>query len=269
MTVPFYERQWLNVELAPLSEHSQEVAGPGLFRRFYSELQQRSQPIDPHWAARKRSLGERIAREILDPWRRAHGRSPRVLALAVGTCIVEGVWIEQGYDVVLHECQEVSLAPVCDRFPGVQFILGDLRTLDVPAGFDIIAMLGAETTLADGEVIRLFRQCRAGMGPAGILIFQSSAVLSAQRSAKEAVKWMLRRRAPSTHVLWGWFRTPGEFAGYAHRAGLSVRDAWTLTQTSDDEAVLTARPSWARTIPPLRCQQMMLVLQPARGAEPR
>src|SRR5439155_24931122 len=129
------------------------------------------------------------------------GRKPRILALAVGLGVAEGVWLEQGYDVTLHDCQETSLRTLRERFPQAPVLIADLRSIDIPATFDIIIMLASEYMLSARELSSCLRTAKSSLAEGGRLVLHSVSILSILRLAKECVKRLLRHR--EARVFWG------------------------------------------------------------------
>ncbi len=257
-----YQRSWQKVDLTRLrTGGAHSPAGPELYEQFYIELAQGRGGPDQRWSTSKQTLGAVVADEVFEAWRRRSGRDPRILALAAGTGAAEGVWLERGYDVTLHDCQDVSLRALRERFPRSGVLIADLRTIVIPGGFDIIVMLASEYVLSEDELAGLVRTAETSVADGGWIVLHSVSVLSAVRFAKESLKRLARRLSSDEGVFWGWFRTPGELARSGVGAGLQIVAVYRVITTEADETVLKSRPRWLRTLPTLRDESVLAVFE--------
>ena len=257
MQLRSYHRSWQQVDLTGLANAADVPAGPELYRQFYMELERGHGGPNRHWMSTKRTLGEQVARRVFEPWARHMGRQPRILALAVGLGAAESVWLERGYDVTMHDCQETSLHSLLERFPGTPVLLGDLRNIALPAGFDIVVMLASEYMLSREELARLAEAVKASLAPDGCFILHSVCVLSMLRLVKQCLKRIARRN--DTGVFWGWMRTPAELAHNTMVAGLAVETAYRVV-VNGSHTVLKERSRLMRTQPTLHDESVLLVL---------
>jgi cyclopropane fatty-acyl-phospholipid synthase-like methyltransferase len=203
---------------------------------------------------------------VFEQWESRVGRKPRILALAVGLGAAEGVWLERGYDVTVHECQETSLRALREQFPQAPVIIADLRGIVIPGRFDIITMLASEYMLSNQELASFLRTAKASIAEDGSLVLHSVTILSIVRLAKECLKRLGRRQ--SGHVFWGWLRTPSELTRGARDAGFRVDSAYRVG-VNGSNTVLRKRWRLLGTRPTLHDESMLLVLGAPRAKPPR
>jgi len=258
MKLRAYHHSWQQVDLTTLPAPANAPAGPELYRQFYIELEQGRGAPDQHWRTTKRTLGEGIAHHVFEQWESRFGRKPRILALAVGLGVAEGVWLEREYDVTLHDCQETSLRTLRERFPQVPVIIADLRTIEIPAKFDIIIILASEYMLSSRELASFLRVAKSSLAEDGRLVLHSVSILSMVRLAKECVKRFMRHR--EARVFWGWLRTPSELARSAADAGLRVESAYRVG-VNGSTTVLRKRWRLLDTRLTLHDESVLLVLR--------
>jgi SAM-dependent methyltransferase len=262
MRLPAFERKWHEIELAGLAGQlpSQAApAGPEFYSEFYSALQSGRGKEDLDWTRRKVTLGSLVASQLFEPWERRHGRRPLVLALCTGQGVAEGVWLERGYSVTLHECQLTSLLGLRARFPDTPTLISDVRQIAITSKFDLIVMLASEYFLNDVELVQLMREISGGLTPDGVFILHSVSVLSARQGLKEILKRVLGRYRTAPHVFWGWWRTPYEFHRCARAAGLTLRSAYTLVTSDEGYRSMQCRPAISRRWTTLSNTEILMV----------
>ena len=252
-----YQRSWHQVDLTALAPAPDAPAGPELYQQFYAELDEGRGAQDQHWRSTKRTLGEEVACNILDRWEQRFGRKPRILALAVGLGTAEGVWLERGCDVTLHDCQETSLRRLRRRFPEAPVMIADLRAIEIPPGFDIVVMLASEYILSDGELDRFMQVVKGSLSENGRLVLHSVSILSMLRLSKQ---WVKRLSGYHTGgIFWGWLRTPAELARSARSAGFRVETAYRVGVQGSD-SVLYERSALLKVTPTLHDESVVFVL---------
>jgi hypothetical protein len=240
-----YIREWRGIDLTTLPaarDASDRPAGPALYTQFYEALRASAPHPDPAWADNKVRLGEFIATEVLGRWRQQHGRSPRILALAAGEGLAEGIWLEQGWNVTLQEVQPVSLATLSAKFPHAPTVIGDVRELGDIGKYDIVAILASEYVLSREELRSVFQKVRAWLTGDGWFVVVSVSVLSLRQWAVEMVKALSGRHRHAPHVFWGWWRTPGEFREIAAEAGLTLIAVYREASRARAYPVMKRRP---------------------------
>jgi hypothetical protein len=259
MKLRAYVRTWQQIDLTSLAVTADRPAGPELYQQFYVKLDQGCGAPDQHWRTTKRTLGEGIAHHVFEQWESCFHRRPRILALAVGVGAAEGVWLEHGYDVTLHDCQETSLRSLREQFPEAPIIIADLRSIMIPTKFDIIVILASEYMLSNRELADFLEAAKLGLSDDGCLVLHSVSILSMVRLAKECVKrW---RHSRTGRIFWGWFRTPAELARSAIRAGFRVATSYRVG-VNGSNTVLKKRSRLLRTQPTLNDESVLLVLRP-------
>jgi hypothetical protein len=263
-----YQRSWHQISLADLSGEEADTrssADPELYASFYRQLAQGCGSISEQWVRDKITLGRAIASEVFQVWKRRYGRRPRVLALAVGQGVAEAVWLEQGYDVTLHECQSASMGDLCTRFPDAPTVFADLRDIVIPAKFDIIVMIASEYVFTREELTRLLRVIEGGLDRNGWMVLHSVSILSMVRLAKENLKRLRGSYTSPEHVSWGWWRTPAEIAKCASAAGMKAAAAYRAVQISGGGTTLRPRSPWQRVAMTWSDEAMLIVLERHRG----
>ena len=259
-----YVREWREIDLTKLPaarDASDRPAGPALYKQFYETLQAREKHPDPKWAQNKVRLGEFISTEIFERWQQEHGRSPRILALAVGQGLSEGVWLEQGWNVTLQEVQEVSLGNLNAKFPNAPTVIGDLRQLGDIGKYDIVAILGSDYVLSREELKSVFQKMRTWLAEEGCFLVDSVSVLSLRQWAVEILKELSGRHRRTPHVFWGWWRTPGEFRQIAREAGLTLMSVYRESSNARTNPTMKLRNRAFQSWPLLRNSSLMILFQ--------
>lgn len=259
-----YAREWRGVDLTRLPaawDASNRPAGPAVYEQFYEALQAREQHPDPKWAHDKVRMGEFISTEVLDRWQQQHGRSPRILALAVGEGVSEGVWLEQGRNVTLQEVQQVSLGKLNAKFPNAPTVIGDVRQLGEIGKYDIVAILASEYVLSREELKSVFQRVRTWLTEEGCFLVVSVSVLSLRQWAVEILKVLARQLRRTPHVFWGWWRTPGEFRQIAAEAGLTLISVYRESSDAGTNATMKLRNRACQSWPLLRNSSLMMLFQ--------
>ena len=259
-----YAREWRGVDLTTLPaarDASTRPAGPALYKQFYEALQARERRPDPTWAHNKVRLGEFISTEILNRWRQRHGRSPRILALAVGEGLAEGVWLEQGWNVTLQEAQRVSLGKLNEKFPNAPSVIGDLRQLGDIGKYDIVAILASEYVLDREELKSMFRKVRTWLTEEGCFLVVSVSVLSLRQWAVEILKVFSGQRRRTPHVFWGWWRSPGEFRQIGADAGLTLTSVYRESPNARTNPTMKLRSRTGQAWPLLRDTSLLMLFQ--------
>jgi hypothetical protein len=263
-----YEHSWEQLSLASLASNVRATSGwpsdPELYAGFYTQLAKGCGGPTQGCVEDKIALGAAISSQVFQLWERKYGRRPRVLALAVGNGMTEAVWLDQGYDVTLHECQAVSLKDLCHRFPHAPTFIADLRGAIIPGTFDIVAMVAADYAFTSEELTGLMRSVRASLGSHGWMVMHSMSILSVTRWVKEKLRRVPGGYPSSDHVFWGWWRTPGELAGIAAAAGLEVAHVYRKMSPRGGKLL---RPRWWRLAPVWSRESMLMVL--SRDRQPR
>jgi hypothetical protein len=249
-----YGRQWHRILLTKVSSG---VSNPATYEAFYTALSHGRGKIDTSWMQSKRSLGQALLSTIISPWELEHGRSPRILALCAGLGIVEGVWVEHGYNVTFHDCQEVSLQQVRASYPGAKTLMGDLRSFEIPAGFDLIIIVASDYLLDLAELEHLMRSAAGVLGPAGQLVVSSVCVISLLKVIKETVKTVIGWYRSPDWVFWGWWRTPAVFHRCAEKTGLRLACTSCATFVPPGKWLMKPRLAAAAMWPALACGDMV------------
>src|SRR6202795_2102309 len=107
MKMRMFQRTWHGIDLTSLPAAKlahDKPAGADFYIQFYQALAAGAGKIEPGFVEGKRRLGKAIELGIIGVWKRKHGRSPQILALAVGKAPVERVWAERGYAMTFNEC---------------------------------------------------------------------------------------------------------------------------------------------------------------------
>jgi len=268
MKLPMYASEWFGIDLTALpaaKRRDRKPADPELFAQFYEKLAQGHGQIDHKFIAERRAEARAISAEIFSAWWKQHGRAPRILSLAVGTAVCEEIWLAEGYDVTLQECQEASLQDLLSRFPNAPRLIGDIRDISIDALYDVVCMLGLDTTLACDELITLFRRIADLLSADGLLLVDCRANLSFRHLITELAKRALGRYQPTTHIMWGWWRTPGALRALAHTAGMQLKAAYRLVCDGKGEMKICRRQQLLQAVPTLRDSMVMLALMYCGG----
>ena len=229
MQIRAFQHTWHGVRLHDLTNgEGATPAGPDVYKRLYQTLADGKSLPDQTWSTKKRALGEFISVEIFKGWEARNLCSPRILALCAGKCAAERVWLEQNYNVTIHEYQTVSLQDVRTEFPNVPVLIGDVRELSIEETFDIVVLLAGEYFLDRRELETVLRKVAVRLSHDGLFVMQSVSALSLTQSLKELIKKFSRRYRSSAYVFWGYWRTPSEFSKSARRAGLQMNAQYSM-----------------------------------------
>lgn len=260
--LPAFIAKWHEIELAGMAGRlpSQAApAGPEFYAEFYAALQSGRGKVDLDWTRRKVTLGGLVASQLFEPWERRHRRRPRILALCTGQGVAEGVWLERGYSVTLHECQSTSLLGLCARFPDTPTLISDIRQIATASKYDLIVMLASDYFLNSVELVQVMRKVSGSLTPDGLFILHSVSVLSVGQWLKEILKTVLGRYRTATYIFWGWWRTPYEFQRCARAAGLTLMSAYTLVTSHEGYRSMQRRPGISRVWTTLSSNEILMV----------
>jgi hypothetical protein len=257
MEFPQYESQWHGVSLLqfPAAKDAQDKpAGPEFYRQFYEELEKH--PLNPVWVAGKAAFGPVCIRKFFKPWERQHGRKPKILSLGVGRGFIEEVWLSEGYDVTLQECQDFSLRRLHAKYPNARLAIGDAAAIQFDDKFDFVAIMALDSCLSRADLSSLLQHARSWLTQDGQVLFHSCGSLSLRRMLAEAVNLLRRTIAPRPQVFWGWWRTVGELCRLGERAGLRVADVYRFSGGEDS---LTPRNALTRRLPTLKSPLIVIL----------
>ena len=261
MKLRAFENTWHNVNLSILPGGGDSgPAGPELYRKFYGTLNCCGKNGSPDWIRRKTAIGQFVAERIFAEWERHHGRPPRVLALCVGKCVAEGVWLDQGYAVTVHECQLDSLSEIRNRYPRAPVVICDIRELEFDQEFDIVTLIASEYFLSRSELSQFMRTAASGLSPGGLLIIQSVSILSMRQAVKELVKRLIGHYHKRPYVFWGYWRTPSEFATTAKSTGLRAVSRY-VPRWKADGRIATCHRRRVTSMPPISINAEVMVFE--------
>lgn len=260
MELPLYQTIWHGIDLLqfPAAKEAQNrPAGPEFYRQFYVELEKR--PVDPAWAAGKAAFGPVCVRKFFAPRERQHGRKPKILSLGVGKGYIEEVWLREGYDVTLQECQEYSMRELLNKYPRARSAVGDASQMQFEDKYDVVAIMALEYSLRRADLLELLRRASAWLAPGGFILFQSAASLSFRQMAAEAVKFVRHKLSPRPRVFWGWWRTVGDMCRLGERAGLRVADIYRFSGAAEG---LVRRTGPGRRLPTCLSPLIVILFEP-------
>lgn len=261
MEMRMYQRTWHGIDLTSLpaaATASDKPAAVEFYAQFYQALAAGRGRIEPQWLENKRQLGEAIGRDLIAPWQKKHGRSPRILALGAGKAPVEHVWHQQGHAVTFHDCQEDSLAETRRLYPQANFLIGDIFQMQPAEQYDLITLITIDYVMNRQEFVEFLARAACWLGGGQIVIYCAS-TLSYRQMAVEIVKRCLGRYRKNRQVFWGYWRTPGEFFTAAARAGLRVAEVYHL-----GAARLKPAAPLVRRWPQLRSTHLVVTLESNR-----
>ncbi len=262
MKRPAFIRKWQGVDLAELAGERDPGDGPvppELYQEFYAALQAGHGKVGADWTKGKVALGGLVASELFERWERRNGRRPLVLAMCAGQGVAEGVWLERGYNVTLHDCQMTSLRDLCARFPDTPTLIADIREIAIASKFDLILILASEYFLDTAELEQLMRKVSDSLTPDGLFVLHSVSVLSVRQWLSEILKKAIGTYRAATYLFWGWWRTPYEFYRCARGAGLTLLSASTLVTSRGGYRSMQRRPRISRLWTTLSNPEVVMV----------
>jgi hypothetical protein len=245
MQLPMYVRECQGVELASLPAAA-KMGGQPVTAKFYGELFAAIQalgPSDPKWVEGKREFGRRIAKELLHPWMERHGRKPRILALGVGEGWTECTWLEEGFDVTLHDGTEAYFGQIRQRHPEAKLLKADFAEINFSEAFDVITILALDFTMERQEFVAFLKRLTGFLTGEGAIICYCPNVLSLRRMAIDAVRRLADYHRRKGWIWWGWWRTPNEYLKAARACGLRVTREL-LPKGSEAQKIKFAIPPW-------------------------
>lgn len=249
MKIVQYQRTWRGIDFDSLGLQitADKTADSAFYEAFYRTLGQRPQDPQSEWHRSKRRLAVWLQQQIL------HSRPRgRILSVGAGEAIGERIWLAQGYDVTLNECQPHTLAAAVSEFPGVKTLIADACKLTLTESYDIAILITVDYALSDRQLEDTFRQLGCALAPNGILLNHTVNTLTFKQLAKEIIKWLIRRPRPRGSIRWGWMRSPGAIIKLAKAAGLEIQAQF----AGDDKLVPRAR--WAWHLMPLTRQTVLM-----------
>lgn len=241
MNIRMYQQTWHGIDLTSLAaspKTMEEIAGPEFYTEFYARLSAGEGHVDPIWVENKRSLGHLMV-PFFTRWQEAQGRSPRILALAVGKAIVEGEWLKAGFDVTFNECQSDSLKELQEKYPTAKTLLGDVKSLSTTEQYDIVTLIALDCVLNHEQLGQLLERIKPWLTPKGEILVYCTNALSWRQFTREVVKYAIGHYRRHRHIFWGWWRSPSEFLRLAEETGM---EAEVYTHHGNHE--LRKRSSW-------------------------
>lgn len=260
MEIPLYQTTWHGINLLqfPAAKDAlDKPAGPEFYRQFYEELGKHT--VDPAWAAGKAAFGPLCIRKFLQPWEQQHGRKPKILSLGIGNGYIEEVWLREGYDVTLQECQEFSMRELLKKYPNARSAVGDATKMQFEEKYDVIAIMALDSTLNRADLLALFQHAAKWLTPSGFILFQSATALSVRQTLAETVKFFRQKFSPRPSVFWGWWRTVGELCRHGERAGLRVLDVYRFCGGAE---ALARRRGLGQRLPTLKSPLIVILFRP-------
>jgi SAM-dependent methyltransferase len=262
MEIPMYQTTWHGIDLMqfPAARNAQKSpASPEFFAQFYAALESGQGRIDADWAEHKRRLGETVSLDLIKVWQERTGRKPRILALAVGKGIVEGVWAENGYEVTFNECQDSSLKGLRQRFPQAGFLVGDARSLNPPQRYDLITLIGLDYCMNRAQLGAFLGKVAGWLEPDGQIILCCMNFLSYRRLLAIFLKSAGGYYRRVKHVFWGYWRSTGEFFRVAAIASLKVDGVYGFGHKPPNRTTLVPRSSIQRLLWPWKDPNVMFL----------
>ncbi len=206
---------------------------------FYSQLSAALKARDHRddaWIRAKQDFGHQMDERFFRPHRERTGKPARILALGVGEAWAESVWADAGHAVTFHDGHETYLSDLRDRYPSADFAVGDLHSFQPAGQVDFITMLATDFVMQRGEFAALLRRLAPCLSPGGAVLIYCPNVLCLRRIAVDFARKILGQFRNRTWVLWGYWRTPGEFARMADDSGLKLTSALRFTPLGLKEA---------------------------------
>ena len=119
-------------------------------------------------------VGSSIEEPYLRRISRLAGDEGSVLDIGCGSSEpIARFFIERGYYVTGYDFSEEMLAIARERFPSMEWILGDMRELDLKREFDIVIAWDSFFHLSPQDQRKMFPRFRDHLRPGGVLLFTS------------------------------------------------------------------------------------------------
>lgn len=224
MEMRMYLREAFGVRFADLPSTA-GLGNEAISAEFYGQLFHAKKALDSpdtEWRDNKRQLGEDIARKYLMPWRERANRTPRILATGAGEAVAEGVWIDLGMDVTIHDGTTENVPVLKQRYPTAKFLIEDMATMRPNSRYDIVSMLANDFVLGRNQLRDFVRRISESLVPGGLLICSCPNILSLRRIGIELLRRSLGYYRKGGWVFWGWWRTPSEFVRVGAENGLEL-----------------------------------------------
>jgi 2-polyprenyl-3-methyl-5-hydroxy-6-metoxy-1,4-benzoquinol methylase len=181
MQIPFYQTEWLGINLSKLIKEMSYPAHKVPDSKIYNELyktifQNNSFFLDLTWLERKRTLSA-----WLESYFEQHAlKKAKMLSIGCGFGVIEAPLIKQGYNIELQECQEYSIEYFKRHYPEefqkTKFILSnDLKNIQT-SSYEVVLSI-TSTYCLDKEILDLFlTEVKSILKKGGIFIWYETAL---------------------------------------------------------------------------------------------
>ncbi len=233
MKIPFYQNEWLGINLLEISKsiglQENEVANSLLYEKFYQKLKEKGFPLSQIWVDRKRELARKLSN-----LRVLQGRAASVLSIGAGLGIVEANLIKKGWNVDTQECQPYSISYMKQQYPDqfkkTRFFLStDLS--EIPSNsYDMILAVTSSYCLNDDTLELFLQSVRRLLKKGGVFIWYETSLTWHDIIIHIKSKFL----GHPSGVLWGWKRSFKTVNKLAQKNGFSLLDHLYLDQDNKE-----------------------------------
>lgn len=225
MKIPFYQKEWLGVDLVELAGSlnydKDQVADWKIYRAVYERFfEGKENRLELGWITRKHRLSAWLDQYL----KKYHLSDEEILSVGSGFGIIEQPLIKLGYKLDLQECQSLSLRYLKmkhpEEFDENRVYIRDLSELEFRKYGVVLAM--TSTYCLSSEALRsFFSDISKLMNKAGLFIFYETTL----RYIDFRNYLIHQAISPKGQgILWGWKRHTQDFIKLSKNFGLKLKE---------------------------------------------
>jgi len=222
MEIPFYQTEWLGINLAALARKEgidcRRIGGTKFYNAFYQELFKGNNcNLNEAWLNKKYHLSN-----WLGSYFNSHlSKEAAILSVGCGFGVVEAPLIKMGYTIDLQECQPYSIQYMQKKHPKIfmktKFVLSeDLRNMPSEK-YDVVLSVTSTYCLQQKDLSQFLKAVRRILKKDGLFIWYETSL-----SMQEIITYLRTLIHPlDSHntVLWGWKRLLTKQRALAQQSG--------------------------------------------------
>lgn len=240
MNVPFYQTEWLGINLPDLAQklgHDlSQVAGASFYNTIYQTLfNDKAFFLDQAWLDKKHNLSNWIHSFI----KSNALENAAILSVGCGFGIVELPLIQEGMNIHLQECQPYSIQYMQKKYPEVfkktKFILSEDLSNIPSDSYDVVFSITSTYCLDQYTLLSFLKAVRRILKKGGLFIWYET-VLSLD-DIIHYIKTNIRQsivgaKHHSKNILWGWKRSLGSQKCFCQKNGLTFVESYYFDQSN-------------------------------------
>ena len=232
MKIPFYQTEWLGVDLiklaANINHDRSQIAGTKFYNAIYHNLfNNKGFLLSPAWAwvQKKHNLSAWLHLFL----NTIMSANPAILSVGCGFGIVELPLIQKGMNINLQECQNYSIEYLKKNYPEVfkktSFIISEDLS-DIPSNsYDVVMSITSSYCLNQETLLSFLKAVKRILKKGGVFIWYET-VLSFEDIGyfikSTFYNIIFRHKNYQDKVLWGWKRSMNHQSLRARSQGLKL-----------------------------------------------